>query len=161
MLAARAWIPVAVMLPVACSSTNESDAPRVVPERLTVSALPGGTGVLELSALTLRAGAAGPEVDAAVRNTGEDHACSAAFAIELFDDAGRSLAAGIGSLRSQRFYRLADDSGGVAECVGPGEVGTATVLDLPAELAIDDVQHIVYRCPYFALDVAPLDAGRN
>jgi hypothetical protein len=30
------------------------------------------------------------------------------------------------------------------------------VTDLSADVAIEDVSHVVYRCPYFALDVVPI-----
>ena len=41
--------------------------------------------------------------------------------------------------------------------MGPGDVTMAAVTDLPADLAIEDVGSVVYRCPYFALDVVPID----
>lgn len=33
----------------------------------------------------------------------------------------------------------------------------AAVTDLPSEIAVEDVGNVVYRCPYFALDVVPID----
>jgi hypothetical protein len=54
------------------------DASRVVPESLSVTALEGGNGVLEVNALTLRDGAGGPELYVALKNVGEVPACSAA-----------------------------------------------------------------------------------
>jgi len=77
--------------------------------------------------------------------------------VELFDGADRSLAAGIGGLLTQRFYQLSDGSERIAACIGPGDVSMAAVLDLPPDIAIEDVKSIVYRCPHFALDVAPID----
>ena len=133
------------------------DDARIVPEGLAVTALAGGNGVLEVTALTLRKGASSTEVYAALQNDGDIPACTAAFSIELFDETGRSLAAGIGGLLTQRFYRLTDGSGSVAACVGPGDVTVAAVTDLPPEIAIEDVGTIVYRCPYYALDVVPVE----
>jgi hypothetical protein len=144
---------------VSCSSgaREAGDGTLIVPEDLAVTALEGGNGVLELSALTLRAGPGGAELYAAVKNTGNLHACSAALSLELFDAGGRSLAAGIGGLLTRRFYRLTDGSGAIAACVGPGDVSMAAVTDWPSDLVVEDVASIVYRCPYFALDVEPID----
>lgn len=125
----------------------------VVPEGLRVIALPGGNGVLEVSALTLRKGDTHPEVIAALRNTGDVPACHAAFAVELFDGSDQSLAAGITGLLTQQFYRRTDGSDTIAACVAPGARTMAAITDLPAEVEIEDVRSVVYRCPYFALDV--------
>jgi hypothetical protein len=144
----------------ACSSAADSssgDDALIIPEDLAVTALPGGNGVLEVIALTLREGPSNAEVYAALRNDGDVPACSAAFSFELFDKAEQSVAAGIGGLLTQRFYRLTDGSDAIAACVGPGDVTMAAVTDLPADLAVEDVGHIIYRCPYFALDVVPID----
>jgi hypothetical protein len=126
---------------------------RIVPEGLSVSALAGGTGVLELTALTLQRKGSGIELYAALKNVGDVHACSAALSVELFDANGQSLAAGIGGLLTLRFYRRTDGSGTIAACVGPGEVTMTAVADLPPELVIEEVRSLTYRCPYFALDV--------
>jgi hypothetical protein len=155
----RFLIHAAVLLSPACSSDLADDA-LVVPDDIAVTALAGGNGVLDLVALTLRAGPSGTEVYAALRNDGDVPACSAAFAVELFDRTDHSLAAGITGLLTQRFYRLADHADGtgtIAACVGPGDVTMAAVTDLGDDVAIDDVETIVYRCPYFALDVVPVD----
>jgi hypothetical protein len=79
------------------------------------------------------------------------------MAVELFDRDEQSIAAGVGGLLSERFYELTDVSGSIASCVGPGDVGMAAVMDLPPQLAIEDVAHVIYRCPYFALDVLPIE----
>jgi hypothetical protein len=134
---------------------QEDDA-LIVPEGLDVTALAGGNGVLTLIALTLREGASGLELFAALKNEGERPACAAALSVELFDQSEQSLAAGIGGLHSAHFYRLTDGSGSLAACVGPGEVSMAALRDWPAELALEDVRFLVYRCPYFALDVVPI-----
>jgi hypothetical protein len=59
-------------------------------------------------------------------------------------------------LFTRHFYRLNDGSGTLAACVGPGDVAMGAVTDLPSDLRVDDVEYVVYRCPYFALDVAPI-----
>jgi hypothetical protein len=157
----RVLIPAAaVLLPSACSSgaprDDASNAAPVVPAGLTVTALAGGNGVLDVIALTLREGQDGTELYAAVRNGGDVPACDAALSVELFDQSQTSVAAGIGALFTRRFYRLSDGSGAVAACVGPGDVAMAALTDLPSEVPIEDVGYIVYRCPYFALDVVPI-----
>jgi hypothetical protein len=165
---------VAMLAPLACSSGTEQDDAsstslleggamgdrddaHIVPEGLSVTALAGGNGVLQLIALTLREGPSGPEMYAALRNDGEAPACSAAFSVELFNRDEQSLAAGIGALLTQGFYELADDASTLAACVGPGDVSMVAVMDLPSDLVVEDVGHAVYRCPYFALDVVPID----
>lgn len=125
----------------------------IVPGSLQVTALAGGNGVLELFALTLRRGAGGPELYAALRNAGDVPACHAAFAVELFDRTGESLAAGISGLLTQSFYRLEGDIDAIAACVAPRDVTMTAIMDLPADLVLEDVGHAIYRCPYFALDV--------
>lgn len=159
-----------MLLPLACSTgTQEDDAGSgemggdagddalIVPEGLSVTALAGGNGVLDVIALTLRKGLSSIELYAALRNDGDIPACHAAVSVELFDEAEQSLAAGIAGLLTQHFYRLTDGSGTIAACVGPGDVTMAAVTDLPSEIGIEDVGYVVYRCPYFALDVVPID----
>ena len=127
----------------------------IVPEVLDVRALAGGNGVLSLIALTLQKGPRGVELLAALRNDGDRPACDAALSVELFDKSEQSLAAGIGGLLTQHFYHTSDGSDAIAACVGPGDVTMVALTDLPPELAIEDVGYVVYRCPYFALEVAP------
>ncbi|WP_437819186.1 hypothetical protein [Sorangium sp. So ce1078] len=182
MLAKRFLIPAAMLLPLACSSEANSssggaptqtsggeasggagagedmgDDALIVPEDLTIMALPGGNGVLNLIALTLRKGPTNTELYAALRNDGDIPACSAAVSVELYDKAQQSLAAGINGLLTQHFYRLTDGSGTIAACVSPGDVTMAAVTDLPLDLVIEDVGYVVYWCSYFALDVVPID----
>lgn len=154
----------------ACTTTNSerpapattdardglADGVLVVPERLQVVALPGGNGVLEVITLTLRREGDGHALYAAVKNVGDVPACSAALSVELFDRQERSLAAAIGGLLSEHFYRLTDGTDAIAACVGPGDVSMAALSDLPPDLMPEDVSTVVYRCPYFALDVVPL-----
>jgi hypothetical protein len=169
-LAKRFLISAAALLTLACSSDGEEhgaagtgsvtadagDDALIVPEGLAVSALPGGNGVLELFALTLRNGPRNSELYAALRNAGDIPACSAAVSVELFDASENSLAAGIGGLLTQHFYRLTDGSDALAACVGPGDVTMAAITDLPSDLELEDVETVIYRCPYFALDVVPI-----
>jgi len=149
-----AWRLLAALLSSACSSPVRE--PTVVPEGLRVLALPGGNGVLEVAALTLHRAGTTTELLAALRNTGDAPACHAAFSVELFDGTDQSLAAGITGLLTQQFYRRTDGSETIAACVAPGERTMAAITDLPPELAIEDVRAIVYRTPYFALDVEPV-----
>jgi hypothetical protein len=129
----------------------------VVPEGLTIMPLAGGNGVLDLIALTLRKGPSNTELYAAMRNDGDVPACDPGLSVELFDKTQQSLATGISALLTKHFYRLTDGSGTIASCVGPGDVAMAAVTDLSSDIVIDDVGYVVYRCPYFALDVAPVD----
>jgi hypothetical protein len=162
----RFLIPAVVLLPLACSGNGDDagssgahagDDAIIVPEGLTVAALAGGNGVLEVTGFTLLNGPNGAEVYAALKNVGDIPACHAAFSIELFDKTEQSLAAGIGGLLTSHFYRLTDGSDIIAACVGPGDVTMAAVTDLPSDIVIEDVGYVVYRCPYFALDVVPIE----
>ncbi|WP_437661345.1 hypothetical protein [Sorangium sp. So ce1182] len=143
--------------PTQTTGGETGDDALIVPEDLTLMAVPGGNGVLNVIALTLRKGPTNTELYAALRNDGDAHACSAAVSVELYDKSQQSLAAGINGLLTQHFYRLMDGSGAIAACVGPGDVTMAAVLDLPSDIVIEDVGYVVYRCPYFALDVVPID----
>ena len=135
---------------------DEAEQARFMPEGLSVSALAGGAGVLDLTALTLQRRGEKVELYAALKNVGDVPACSAALSVELFDAGGQSLAAGIGGLLTQRFFRRTDGSDTLAACVAPGDITMAAVLDLPSELVVQEVRSLVYRCPYFALDVEPI-----
>jgi hypothetical protein len=163
MCAKRFLLFLLLLLPLACSSSGEGDGSRtgdaalIIPEGLTVSALAGGNGVLDVVALTLRKGPHGTELYAALKNDGDAPACHAGFSVELFDKSEQSLTAGISGLLTQHFYRLTDGSDAIAACVGPGDVTMAAVTDLPTDIAIEDVGYVVYRCPYFALDVERID----
>jgi hypothetical protein len=135
------------------AGAQTGDDARIVPEGLAVTALAGGNGVLELLALTLQRGPRSVALYAALKNVGDAPACNAAFSVELFDESGRSLAAGIGGLHTSHLYRLTDGSDAIASCLGPAEIGMVAVMDLPSDTVIEEVATIVYRCPYFALDV--------
>lgn len=137
--------------------SGSNDEARIVPEDLTVTALAGGAGVLEMNALTLRNGPDGIELYAALKNIGDVPACHAALSVELFDKTEQSLAAGIDGLLSRRFYRLTDGSETIAACVGPGDVTMSAITFSLPEVRAEDVGFLVYRCPYFALDVVPID----
>ncbi|MFZ5892067.1 MAG: hypothetical protein ACOY0T_13510 [Myxococcota bacterium] len=130
---------------------NDADA-LIVPQHIQVSALPGGNGDFELIALTLQKGPQNAELYAALRNTGTQVACNALVSLELFDKDEQSVAAGLSGMHTKHMYRLTGSSGTIAACVGPGDVTMAAVTDLPAELAVDDIGFVVYRCNYFGLD---------
>ena len=133
----------------------------IVPVGLDVIALEGGNGVLDVIALTLRAGLSAKEVYAALRNDGDVPACSAGISVQLFDESGQSLAASITGLFSNNLYRLTDGSGTIVSCIAPGEIAMGAITDLPADLVIDGVRSVVYRTPYFALDVVPVGGHLN
>ena len=133
------------------------DRTLIVPEGLIVNALAGGNGVLDVTALTLREQDGHAELYAALKNTGTTAACHAALSVELYDKDEEAIAAGISGLLSQHFYRLTDGSGAIATCVAPGDVAMAAITDFAANIALEDVGTVVYRCPYFALDVEPID----
>jgi hypothetical protein len=134
------------------------DSP-IVPERLDVTAKPGGCGPLELVGLTLQRGASSNELYAALKNAGDAAACSPAFSVELFDAGEQFLATGLGGLLVQRFYRVADDSATVAACVGPGDTAMIAITDLPSDIEIENVGSVVYWCNYWAVDGAPVVGG--
>ncbi|HEX2873866.1 MAG TPA: hypothetical protein VHP33_21570 [Polyangiaceae bacterium] len=115
----------------------------------------GACGVLSLSALTLHQGQTNTELYAALKNIGGTPACSPAFSVTVFDKAENAVATGIAGVLVRRFYRLVDGSNTLAACVGPGDVSLLSIRDLPAELVIDDVGRLEYRCTFWALDVVP------
>jgi hypothetical protein len=126
----RVSVSAAAIILLACSSSTDDgnatdDDALIFPEGVRVTALAGGNGVLDVIALTLRNGPHSIELYAALRNTGDVPACSAAVSFELFDKAEQSLAAGISGLLTQHFYRLTDGSRTIAACVGPGDVSMA------------------------------------
>lgn len=129
----------------------------IVPENLTVMPLPGGNGVLNVIALTLRQGPKGPELYAALRNEGDVHACSSPFSVELFDENEQSLANGIGGLLTHRFFRTTDGTDAIAACIGPGDVSMVAITEWAPGLLVEDVRYAVYRTPYHALEVTPID----
>jgi hypothetical protein len=127
----------------------------VAPVDLKVAERPGGCGVLEATALTLKSGATGIELYAALRNAGGSLACSAAFSVELFDSSEQSVAAGVGGLLMKRFYRLGDGSGGKAACLAPGDVTLIALRDLSPDVTPEQVSRVEYWCNFWALDVVP------
>jgi hypothetical protein len=132
----------------------------VWPASITLMALPGGTGILEMFALTVRKGVTHTEMYAAMKNVGDRAVCDAALTVELYDKDGQSVAAGIGGLLTQHLYRITgpDGTGNVAACVGPGEVTMASMLDLPLSLVLEDLGFAVYRNPYFGIEVEQIGA---
>jgi hypothetical protein len=135
--------------------TIAGDDSRIVPEGLDATAKPGGCGSLDLVALTLQRG----ELYAALKNAGAAPACSPVFSVELFDADQQFLATGLGGLLVQRFYRAADAAGSVVACVAPGDTTMVAITDLPSDIVVEDVAHVVYWCNYWAVDDAAALAG--
>jgi len=130
--------------------------PLIIPEGITVSPTPGGNGVFNVIALTLREGTSGAELYAAVKNEGDEKGCSPAFSVEIFDKADQTLAVGVSGLLVQSFFRLTDGSSTIAACVAPGEVSMVAIKGLPADLSLQDVGRIDYRLNYWNLDAVPI-----
>jgi hypothetical protein len=128
----------------------------VVPEALEIAPRPQGNGVLDVVAATLQKGPEGADLYLAVQNVGTTPACSPAFSVELFDEADQSLSAGVGGLLARRFYRVTE-SGAVAGCVGPGDVGMIAMTALPLDVPIEDVDRVMYFCNYWVLDVTEIE----
>jgi hypothetical protein len=137
------------------ASATDDDA-LVVPRDITVVPLAGGTGDLGFIALTLRDGPMGLEAYAALKNNGVMAACSGGLTLQLFDENQQTLGANISGLLSQHLYRFTDDTGGVAACVGPGDVTMAAVF-FGTDIARDDVAFVEYSSTYFARDATPID----
>jgi len=135
---------------------SEDDA-LVVPQGVSVMGLPGGHGILEMFALTIRKGATNTEMYAALKNVGDRPVCDGALTIELYDKDGMSLVAAIGGLLTDHLYRLTDGSGTLASCVGGGEVTMASMTDLSLDLDLDNIGFAVYRNPYFGLEVEQIE----
>jgi hypothetical protein len=135
---------------------TDADDALVVPSGITMTPLPGGAGVLEMTALTLEAGANGPVFYVSLKNIGDTPACDGAVQVQLYDKAQQPLGAGLGGLASKDFYRVNDGSGSLTACIGPGSVTMASVTELPSDLVIEDVGFAVYNCMYFVLDVSPI-----
>jgi hypothetical protein len=131
----------------------------IVPAGLGVTAKPGGCGPLELAALTLQRGPSSGELYAALKNTGNTPACSPAFSVEMFDADEEFLATGLGGLLVQRFYRATDGSGTVAACVASGDTTMVAITDVPSDVVVEQVRHIVYWCNYWAVADATPVAG--
>jgi hypothetical protein len=140
-------------------TTNGGSANDTViePPSLVLTAREGGTGVLQLLALTVRQGASGVEVYVSSKNVGAIPACEASIAVELFDASQGSLAAGVTGLLTQHLFRLTDGSGTRASCVGMGDVTMAAVTGFPPSVALADIAYIQYSYSYFAIDVEPID----
>lgn len=130
----------------------------VWPASISVMGLPGGHGVLEMFALTVRKGPTHTEMYAALKHTGDRPVCDGALTIELYDKEGQSVAAGIGGLLTDHVYRLKDGSGSIAACIGPGEVTMASMTDLSPDIDLDNLGFAVYRNPYFGIEVDQIGA---
>jgi hypothetical protein len=124
----------------------------IAPEGLTVTAHPGGCGIMKLTALTLQRGAENGEVYAALKNEGSTPACAPALTFNAFDRDEQTIATGVSGVLLHRFYRLSDGSGTMAACVGPGDVGMVAITDLDPEL-VADVARIEFWCTFWSLAV--------
>ncbi|MEI9952192.1 MAG: hypothetical protein WDO74_25205 [Pseudomonadota bacterium] len=175
LIPAKLLLTLAALFLVACSDDKQSDAPRCVaaglvvsgaagagglggdtggdalfvPQGINVTARPGINSVFNVIALTLRPGASGAEVYAAVRNDGQILACNASFSVELHDKDDQTLGAGISGLQARRFYRFTDGSGSIASCVAPGEVVMIAIQRLDLDAPIEDVKSVVYQSNYW------------
>src|SRR4029079_15361265 len=128
-----------------------------VPQGVSVMGLPGGHGVLEMCALTIRKGPTNTEMYAALKNVGDRPVCDGALTSELYDKDGNSIASAIGGLLTDHLYRLTDGSGSLAACVGAGEVTMASMTDLSLALDLDNIGYAVYRNPYFGIQVEQIE----
>jgi hypothetical protein len=137
----------------------DGDDALIVPEGLVVTLEPGGAGVLDLFALTLRDGPDGLELYAALRNDGDVPACDAAFKVQLYDTAGQPLGDWINGLYTNHFYlyTLTDGSTTIAACASPGDVTMTEIATLASDIAVADVGQVVYYYSYFALDAVLTD----
>jgi hypothetical protein len=81
------------------------------------------------------------------------------FSVELLDAGEQFLATGLGGLLVQRFYPAADGSGAVAACVGPGDTTMVAISDLPSDVVVENVRHVVYWCNYWTVNDVAAVAG--
>lgn len=157
------FILTAALLLLACSGersepeARQADDALIAPVGLPVTAHASGCGALKLLALTLHPESASLQLYAALKNEGDEPACSPAFSVSLLDKSAQSLAMGVGGLLVQRFYQLADGSGTMAACVAPGDVTMIALTDLTAEVALEDVGGVEYWCNFWTLDVVPIE----
>lgn len=128
----------------------------ISPPRISLTPLAGGTGVLNMFALTLHQGPNNVEVYAALKNVGDVYACAATISVELYDADQLSLTAEVGGAFTRHLYQRTDGSGAIASCVAPGEVTMAAITNFSTEVAVEDVYYVVYRSPYFQLDVTDI-----
>ena len=138
---------------------SDADDALIVPHGLAVSLEPGGAGVLDLYALTLRDGPSGLELYAALTNDGDVPACDAALKVTLYDTAGQPLGNFINGLDTKSFYlyTLPDGSTTVAACAKPGDVTMTEIATMATDLSVGDVGQVVYYYSYFALDAVLVD----
>ena len=138
---------------------QDDDDALIVPEGLVVSLEPGGAGVLDLYALTLRDGPNGLELYAALTNDGDVPACDAALKVTLYDTSGQPLGNFINGLDTRSFYlyTLPDASTTIAACAAPGDVTMTEIDTMASNISVADVGQVVYYYSYFALDAVLID----
>lgn len=110
-------------------------------------------GVLSLVASTLKAGPAGLELYAAVRNGGEAPLCSAAVQVEFYgqqDELIETVSAGV---QSGQLYRLPDSSTTIS-CVAPKQTAMVAMTNIPERVVLEDLKSLGHRFPAFQIDGA-------
>jgi hypothetical protein len=110
-------------------------------------------GVLTLFASTLKVGADGLELYAAVRNDGPFPLCGAAMTIEFYDHAEELIGTASTAVQSGRLYRIADSSVTIS-CVAPGQTAMAAATSLPQGLELEKLKYLGHRFPAFQIDNA-------
>ena len=135
---------------------QQGDGRHFVPEDLPNTLAEGQVGVtLELIAFTLLQRPMGPELYAAVRNSGTSPSCEAGMTTELFDKAGQLVTSSGVGLQGGRFYRL--DDGFVITCIDPGQIAMTAATNLPDDLVVADLGHLTHRFPTFGVaDLTPV-----
>ena len=155
----------------ACSDAQEQAPPSgddrlFVPEGLSVTKpTDGSSGAFTLLALTLQQNQELTEVYLALRNDGEEPACTAAFSVALLGANGDTVATGTRGLPVRQFYQFKLDESAepsVAGCVAPGEVSMGAILDLelPATQSGLEGISLSYWLTYWNLtDLTPLQGS--
>jgi hypothetical protein len=125
------------------------------PEGLPNLPLDSVAGVLTLFASTLKPGANGLELYAAIRNDGAYPLCGAAMMIEFYDHADQLMGTASAGVQSGRLYRIPDGSGTIS-CVAPGQTAMAAATSLPQGLELEALKYLGHRFPAFQIDGAEL-----
>lgn len=113
---------------------------------------------LELVAFTLVQGQAGPELYAAIENTGDTPACYGGMTTYFVDAADQLVATWRTSLVSRAFYLLDDGTGVILPCVAPGEIAMTYSRELPDTIVIEELAYLEHEFPIFVLnDLVPVE----
>jgi len=133
--------------------------PIVVPAGLAVAPRVGNNSAFRVIALTLRQGAEGAELFAAVKNVGDGAGCNVSFSVVLYDKDGGTVGNGISGLLVRRYFELTDGSGNIAGCVAAGEVTMVAITSasLSLDVPIEEVSSLDYMSQYWTLtNVVPI-----